>query len=75
VPVDLPRSTHATCHVFTEGSVDLFVPAMANCFGFVVKRHNRLNVNRHNDRRLVAIVAMRIVVHPVDIQVLMERFN
>jgi hypothetical protein len=46
---------------------------MADCFGFVVKRHDGVNVNRHNDRRLVAIVAMRIVVHPVDIQVLMER--
>lgn len=55
--------------------MDLFVPAMANCFGFVVRRHNRLNLNRHNDRRPVAIVAMRIVVRPVDIQVQMERFN
>lgn len=53
-------------------TLGLSVPALADYLDFVLERRNGLNFNRHNGRRLAAIVPMHTFGHPVDMPALME---
>ena len=59
-------------------TLGLSVPALADYLDFVLERRNGLNFNRHNGRRLAAIVPMHTFGHPVDMPALMalsEKFQ